>query len=157
MKYTIEKSGKGWPFHVVLDQETINKIMVNGNKRAVAFVADTEYRYHCGILLKKTIGHYIFVNSEITKKLNLKEGSTIDLTLVIDESKYQFEMPEEMTEVLAQDQVADEIFHGLKPGNQRSLIYLISQVKTSDKKIERALKIADRLKMGITAPLQILK
>lgn len=66
-------------------------------------------------------------------------------------------MPEEFKEVLNSDQEADEIFHSLTEGNQRGLIYLVSQVKSSDKKIERALKIVARIKNGVTTPRVILK
>lgn len=66
-------------------------------------------------------------------------------------------MPEEFTEVFATDAAAEKIFKNLTPGNKRGLIALVNMVKSSDKKIERALKIADKLKMGITAPAQIMK
>jgi Bacteriocin-protection, YdeI or OmpD-Associated/Domain of unknown function (DUF1905) len=157
MQYTIEKFGKGWPFHVVLDPETVDMLLVDGNKRAVATVVNTNERFHCGVTFRKTLGHYVFVNADICKKMGLKEGDKIDLTFVIDESKYQFEMPEELAEVFAQDPEADKIFHELTAGKQRGLIYLISQVKSSDKKIERALKVAEKLKMGISVPQLILK
>jgi uncharacterized protein YdeI (YjbR/CyaY-like superfamily) len=55
------------------------------------------------------------------------------------------------------DDEANKIFHALTAGNQRGLIYLLSLVKSSDKKIERALKIAERIKQGITSPRLILK
>jgi uncharacterized protein YdeI (YjbR/CyaY-like superfamily) len=66
-------------------------------------------------------------------------------------------MPEELKEVLDTDDEANKIFHTLTAGNQRGLIYLLSLVKSSDKKIERALKIAERIKLGITSPRLILK
>lgn len=45
----------------------------------------------------------------------------------------------------------------LVDGNKRSLMYLVSQPKTSDKRIERALFIAERIKSGITSPRLVLK
>ena len=65
-------------------------------------------------------------------------------------------MPEELSAVLSLDTAAAQKFKSLTPGNQRGLIYLVTQVKTSDKRIERALTIADRLKHGITSPKTIL-
>jgi len=65
-------------------------------------------------------------------------------------------MPEELKEILETDPEASEIFHSLTSGNQRGLLYLVAQVKTSDKKIERALKIADRIKIGITSPRLVM-
>jgi uncharacterized protein YdeI (YjbR/CyaY-like superfamily) len=60
-------------------------------------------------------------------------------------------------EVLASDPEADRVFHSLTEGNQRGLMYLVTQVKSSDKRIDRALKIADKIKQGITSPRVILK
>ena len=42
-------------------------------------------------------------------------------------------------------------------GNKRGLMYLVSQVKSSDKRIERSFIIAAKLKRGITSPREILK
>jgi hypothetical protein len=91
------------------------------------------------------------------KKLNIKYGSTVKATFSMDNSKYQFDMPEELEEVLRTDPEANSIFHSLTKGNQRGLIYLVTQVKSSDKRIERALIIAERIKHGIVSPKMILK
>ena len=91
------------------------------------------------------------------RKLKVKEGSKLTATFRADDTEYQFAMPEELSEVLRTDAEASSIFHALSAGNQRSLIYLVMQVKSVDKRIERALKIADRLKYGITSPRVILK
>ncbi len=66
-------------------------------------------------------------------------------------------MPEELEEVLNIDLDAHTKFHSLTAGNQRSLIYLVTQVKSSEKRIERALKIAEKIKNGVTAPRHIFK
>jgi uncharacterized protein YdeI (YjbR/CyaY-like superfamily) len=60
-------------------------------------------------------------------------------------------------EVLKTDTEAESIFKGLTDGNKRGLIYLVTQVKSIDKRIERSLKIAERLKLGIKSPREILK
>jgi uncharacterized protein YdeI (YjbR/CyaY-like superfamily) len=66
-------------------------------------------------------------------------------------------MPEELKVVLEMDVEADKLFHKLTEGNQRGLMYLVTLVKSSDKRIERALLIAEKIKVGITAPRLILK
>jgi uncharacterized protein YdeI (YjbR/CyaY-like superfamily) len=66
-------------------------------------------------------------------------------------------MPEELSEVLATDPEASRIFHALTEGNQRGLIFLVTQVKSTDKRIERSLRIADQVKHGVTSPRLILK
>jgi uncharacterized protein YdeI (YjbR/CyaY-like superfamily) len=62
-----------------------------------------------------------------------------------------------LSEVLDTDPKANEVFHSLTEGNQRGLMYLVTQVKSSEKRIERALKIAEKIKAGITSPRNILK
>jgi uncharacterized protein YdeI (YjbR/CyaY-like superfamily) len=49
------------------------------------------------------------------------------------------------------------VFEDLTDGNKRGLIYVVSSVKSSDKRIERALKIVEKLKIGVTSPRLILK
>ncbi len=106
---------------------------------------------------QKRRGHFINIGLTICKKLKIKQGSKVSAVFSVDQTEYQFEMPEELQEVLGTDKEAKEIFHSLTKGNQRGLIYLVVRVKSSDKKIERALKIAERLKNGITSPRIILK
>ena len=60
-------------------------------------------------------------------------------------------------QVLDTDVEAHRIFHSLTAGNQRGLIYLVSQVKSGDKKVDRALKIVEKIKKGVTSPKIILK
>ncbi len=87
----------------------------------------------------------------------MRNGSKVTASFSIDDTTYQFDMPEELNEVLETDPHAKEIFHALTKGNQRGLIYLVSQVKSTGKKIERALKIVSQMKKGITSPKLILK
>ncbi|HQS36418.1 MAG TPA: YdeI/OmpD-associated family protein, partial [Sediminibacterium sp.] len=116
-----------------------------------------QLEFHCAFMPKKEGGHYINIGATICKKLQLKEGSLVKVSFEVDNSDYQFAMPEEFSEVLSSDADANFIFHNLTEGNQRGLIYLVSQVKSSEKRIERALRIANRLKNGVTSPRVILK
>lgn len=151
----LQKFDSGMHF-LMLDRKTVLALTKNNNKRAICKLND-KVEFHCAIMPKKEGGHFINVGLTICKKLNIKEGSKVSATFCIDTTEYQFNMPEELKEVLNTDLEANEIFHSLTEGNQRGLIYLVEQVKTSDKKIERALKIAAQLKNGVTSPRVILK
>ena len=154
-QYSIQSSGNG--MHVIfLDEKIVSKFLKNRNKRIICKL-NNAVELHCAILFSKESGYYIYIGSAILKKLSLKLGSTVSVELLEDTSTYQFEIPEEFKEVLNTDDAANAIFHSLTQGNQRSLIYLVQQPTSSDKKIERALKIAARLKAGITSPKEILK
>ncbi len=141
---------------LMLDKKTVLELTKNDNKRAICRLND-KIEFHCAIMPKKEGGHFVNIGLTICKKLKIKEGSKVSATFSVDKTAYQFEMPEELKEVLNTDQEADQIFHSLTEGNQRGLIYLVGQVKSSDKKIERALKIVERLKNGVTSPRVILK
>ena len=82
---------------------------------------------------------------------------TVQMELKEDESQFQFEEAEEWNEVLATDPIAKDIFDQLTPGNQRSILYLITRVKSSEKRIERSLHIAEQLKRGIHSAAKLMK
>ncbi|MBC7866971.1 MAG: YdeI/OmpD-associated family protein [Gloeobacteraceae cyanobacterium ES-bin-316] len=155
MKYILEKFDSGMHF-IILDKKTVSPLIQNGNKRALCRLGDT-LEFHCAIMAKKEGGYFINIGSAICKKLKIKEGSQITATFMVDKTDYQFAMPEELMEVLNTDPEADKLFHALTKGNQRGLIYLVAQVKSADKRIERALKITERIKIGVTSPKLILK
>lgn len=142
--------------YLQLDAKTVARLTKNNNKRVICRVND-ELELHSAILQQKEVGHYIMMSTATCKKLRIKAGAKVTATFSVDDSEYQFEMPEELKEVLATDPDAGAVFQALTKGNQRSLIYLVSQVKSVDKKIERALTIAERIKVGHTSPRTILQ
>ena len=75
----------------------------------------------------------------------------------MDDTELQFSVPEEFAEVLATDPAAEKIFNTLTPGNKRGLIALVNMVKSSDKKIERSLLIAEKLKKGVSSPAKVMQ
>lgn len=153
--YTVEKFETGMHY-LQLDKKTALALTRHGNKRAICTI-NGAVSFHCAIMNKKEGWHFINVGLSVCKKLGIKKGAKVTATFTPDTTKYQFDMPEELQEVLQTDPEASRIFHSLTEGNQRGLIYLVGQVKSVDKKIERALKIATRLKGGIISPRVILK
>lgn len=153
--YRLEKFSSGMHY-IIVDKDIVDTFKNLGDMRAVCKLND-QVEFHCAFMPKKEGGHFVNIGTTICKKLKIKEGSTVIATFTVDKTVYQFEMPEELIEVLDLDTDANNIFHSLTEGNQRGLIYLVKQVKSSDKRIERALKIADRLKNGITSPRTMLK
>ncbi len=142
--------------YILPDAKIVSRLTKNGNKRAICKLNDTA-EFHCAFMSKKGDGHFIIIGSALCKKLKIKSGSKVTAVFAADESEYQFEMPEELKEVLDTDPAAHKKFHSLTKGNQRGLIYLVTLIKSSDKKIERALKIAEKIKAGITSPPAIFK
>jgi hypothetical protein len=155
MYYSLQKHPSS-SHYIMLDAKKVAKLTKGGNKRVICTINKTE-KLHAAIMPKKDGGHFVMIGSSICKKLQLKVGEGLNVNFAIDKTDYQFALPEELKEVLDTDDEANKIFHALTAGNQRGLIYLLSLVKSSDKKIERALKIAERIKQGITLPRLILK
>ncbi len=154
-EYQLEKFSSGMHY-IMVDRKIVDTFKNLGDKRAICRL-NNQIEFHCAFMPKKEGGHFVNIGAAICKKLKIKEGSTVTATFTADKTKYQFEMPEELREVLNLDTDANNIFHSLTEGNQRGLIYLVTQLRSSNKRIERALKIADKLKNGITSPRTILK
>jgi hypothetical protein len=155
-QYSILQKFKSGVHFIMMDAKQAEALMREGNKRLICVLNDSE-ALHCAIMPKKEGGFYISIGQRICKKWKLKEGIKVKATFSIDKSQYQFEIPKELVEVLNSDPKANKVFHSLTKGNQRGLIYLVNMVKSSDKKIERALKITDSIKKGITSQQLVLK
>jgi hypothetical protein len=141
--------------YIMVDENVAKSFITKGSNRALCMIEDINF--HCAFMPKKEGGFFINLGSAICNKLNLKEGDEITLFFEEDNTEFQFEMPEEFLEVLYQDPDADAVFQSLTDGNKRGLIYVITLVKSSEKRIERALKVAEKLKIGVTSPRLILK
>lgn len=141
--------------YILLDKKTVAPFTKNGNKRVLCRLND-QVEFHAALLPKKDGGCFINIGSVHCKKLMIRKGTTVTAAFSMDTTPYQFDMPEELQEVLRTDAAADAVFHSLTEGNQRGLMYLVSQVKSADKRIERSLKIAEKIKSGITSPRIIL-
>jgi hypothetical protein len=155
MQYRLQKFDSGMHYFMVSDT-VVAEIRVDGNTRAVCTLNHLE-RFHCALMPKKEGGFFVNVGSDICKKMGLTAGSTFEATFEIDTAENQFDIPVEWKAVLESDFEAAQIFEDLTAGNKRGLLYLISQVKSTEKRIERSLKIAEKIKAGITSPRVILK
>lgn len=95
---------------------------------------------------KKEEKYYILINQDLLKKMDLTFGDKINVELFPDISKYGMPISEEMQEVLFQDPEGEKLFHNLTPGKQRSLLFYINKIKSSQLKIERSFVILQHLK-----------
>lgn len=152
--YLLEKSDNGTHF-ILLESSLTEAFLAAGHKRLIACIGTVSF--HCALLPMKGRGHFVYVAAAIRKQLGLSAGDHLSIDFRPDDTPYQFDMPEEFREVLDTDPAAHEVFEGLTDGNKRGLIHLVTLVKSPDKRIERALKIADQLKRGVTSPRLVLK
>ena len=141
----LKKTGT-WSFHIPIPAKEGKVILEKFGKRILLKINGEQI--HCAIQNSKQIGLYISISKASRKKFNINFDEKISFEILKDESKYQIEISEEFEEVLKTDIIAEERFNALTPGKQRSLIHYISKAKNIDTRINRALKIADNLKMG---------
>lgn len=89
---------------------------------------------------------YISVSTARLKKLNLRLNDIVRVSLERDFSEYGFDVPLEFEEVLNQDSEGKIRFESLALGKRRATIYLVLQLKTSDKRIEKSIQLIENLK-----------
>lgn len=102
--------------------------------------------FHCGLMPLGGGAAYIYMNNKRMKELGLSLGDEVAVSLQPDHSPYGMEMPEELSELLAQDELGNQRFHLLTPGKQRNIIHYISQVKNPQLRIDRAIRLIENLK-----------
>ncbi|OEK04382.1 DUF1905 domain-containing protein [Roseivirga misakiensis] len=133
-----------WGYHLPVSQEITEK-MSSEKHRRVKCVLNGSITVFCA-LMPIDKGSYILVNKTNRKKLGLQLGDTVQVELEKDTSEYGIPIPESLLVMLDQDEIGSKYFHALTPGKQRSLIYLVSKVKSVDKQINKSLAILDHLK-----------
>ncbi|MEL7160140.1 MAG: YdeI/OmpD-associated family protein [Bacteroidota bacterium] len=89
---------------------------------------------------------FITISKEVRKRFGIEEGDEVDLVIHPDESEYGMPVPEEMVELWAMDEEAYDVFHGLTPGKQRGLIYIIAKPKRAETRVKKAVQIHEYLK-----------
>lgn len=126
-------------------EEAVSKLLDGATNKRVVCTVNGAVKYHCAIHGDGTGAHRIMLNQQRVKKLGLVSGETIDVELEKDASEYGVEMSEELREVLDQNPEADRIFHSFTKGMQRTLIYWVDNVKSSEIKIRRSLVMTDHI------------
>lgn len=154
--YTIQKTAAGYMHFIVLPEKKAAALTTNGNKRVLC-ILNKKITLHAAVMRTKEGVHYIMIAEKHLKELGLRLGMSVDAVVKKDTSELQFHIPEEFSEVFNTDPEAAKVFKTLTDGKKRALIALVNMVKSTDKKIERALKIAEKLKNGITSPQLMMK
>ncbi len=123
----------------------VKKAGGTGKQRFVCTV-DKNMTWKCGLVSHKAGGAYILLNRKQMQMGKFNVGQQVNVSLKKDESKYGMDVPKELAEVLKQDNVGKERFDALVPGKRRYIIYYINQVKSTDLRIERAVRLISNVK-----------
>jgi hypothetical protein len=102
--------------------------------------------FQCGLMALGEGRAYISLSSKRMKKLGVCFGDEVSVSLQADTSVYGMEMPEELSELLSQDEEGNRRFHLLTKGRQRYIIHYVSSVKSTQLRIDRAIMLIENLK-----------
>lgn len=102
--------------------------------------------FHCALRPKGNGAFEISVGTPVRKAGKLRLGQAVVATLRRDPSRYGRPMPEELAELLEIDEEGNRLFHQLKPGVQRGILHYINSGKTIQTRIDRSIRMIDRLK-----------
>lgn len=138
-------TNKLWGAHFIVP-DVIAQVFVSNEARRVVCTLNGIIEYQCALLPKGDGSFLITVNKKIRDTLHLKPGSPLQVALCKDDSEYGLPMPEELAEVLAQDEDGNRLFHALTPGKLRTLLYIAGQPKHTDIRLKRAIAIVEHLK-----------
>jgi len=147
MNCVLEKfDGNLWSYHLVVLKEIAENFISAENDRRVVCTINKKTSFQCALMHKGDGNYFININKKIRDAEKLKLGESVYIDLAKDTSKYGLPITDEMKECLEQDEEGSAIFHALTSGKQRTLIYIASQVKDTQKRISRALAILSHLK-----------
>jgi hypothetical protein len=141
-----ESTNKLWGCHFLVPVAVADTLIGAGDSKRVVCVLNEKMEYQCALMPHGNGTFVITVNKKIQTRLGLKIGVSIRASLRKDESEYGLPMPEELAELLAQDEEGNQLMHALTPGKLRSLLYIIGQPKHSDIRLHRALVVVEHLK-----------
>ncbi len=131
--------------HVIIVPDDIAGQFIHG-KGSVRILCSigNKPEFHCA-LIPRHERHVIIASLQLIKKHKLVQGVPFTITIRIDPGN-GLELPEELSEVLAQDEFAFNAYMALSDGGKRGYIYYIRQAKSIDTRIKRSLEIAEKLK-----------
>ncbi len=138
-------TNKLWGAHLPLP-DAIAQIFLAQDAKRVVCTLNEKVEFQCALVPKGGGIYCIVVNKKTRDQLGLKSGSSVRVSIRKDESEYGLPMPEELAEVLAQDEEGNRLFHALTPGKLRTLLYIVGHVKNTDARIARAFAIVEHLK-----------
>jgi len=135
-----------WNYHIKVPVNVCQIFLDNASPRVVCELNGI-LNFQCGLMPKGDGSYFININKKIRDTLLLNVGTALQVKLWKDESEYGLPMPEEFKELLLIDEEGNELFHSLTSGKQRTLLYIVGNVKNSDIRIKRAIVIVDHLKL----------
>lgn len=141
----LEKATTLYYHHVLIPNEVVAQFDQLPSKRRVLCTLNDEVTIHSSLIPNGKGGFFIMLNKKVRDQLFIREGSYVDVKLEPDQSEYGMPMPDEFRECLWQDPEGNAVFKKLTPGKQRSLIYVVSKVKSPNLRMRKSIVITTHL------------
>ena len=131
--------------YLEVPREIVQQLGGKYNVRLLCTVNNT-ITFQGGLVALGQGNAYISLNNKRLKQLTLRHGDLVQVTLEEDNSQYGMEVPEELAELLRQDDAGRQRFSQLTPGRQRYIIHYVSSVKSPQLRVDRAILLIENLK-----------
>lgn len=136
--------------YISVTDEVLEQFMEDGDKllynQRFDITVNDQITWQGGTVSLGNNTGYITFSKDRMKKIGVGFGDTVSVHLKKNRSEYGFDVPEEFEEVLKQDSLANERFISLNKGTRRAIIYLVIQVKSSQKRVEKSIFLLENLK-----------
>ncbi|GGF29033.1 YdeI/OmpD-associated family protein [Echinicola rosea] len=141
---TLEKFDSNlWQYHLPVPDDVATVFIEGGDRRVICEIAT--FRFHAALMKSKDYW-FILLNSSLREKLGIQEREKVNINIEKDRSEFGHDMPEELQVLLDQDEEGNKYFRSLTMGKQRSLVYIVTKVKSSNSRLNKALAIVQHLK-----------
>ena len=130
-------------FGIIIPEEILASLPEAKRYRVKGFINKTPFSLAINSL--KIGFKYFAVGTPLRKACKIRPGEEVEVSFHIVDPNI-VDLPEELIEVLAQDEEGKREWQALKPGMQRSLAYYVNGVKNIDSRIRRAISLIEKLK-----------
>jgi hypothetical protein len=130
-------------FGIIIPDEILETLPEAKRYRVKGFMNKTPFSLAINSL--KGGFKYFAVGAPLRKACKIRQGEEVEVLFHLVDPNI-VDLPEELIEVLAQDEEGNKIWQTFKPGLQRSLAYYVNSVKNTDSRIKRALELIHKAK-----------
>ena len=144
----VEEPRRGWPASLPVPAEIAARLGVDSRAaRVICTLGST--RFPCAVVSSGE-RRFIHLSQRLRDEAGVAIGQRVRVTLARDEHANEVELPAELEEVLRQESHGARLFAALTPGRRRGIAALLLRVKSSERRIEKALAIVRAIERGTT-------
>lgn len=139
---------KGGAYYMVVPDEVAAIFVVGRKPVRIRCCINNQVDFQCAIRPIAGSGFYINVATGLRQAGRLTLGQKVCVVIKRDDSEFGRDMPEELLEVLDQDEEGHLRFQNILPSKQRGIIHYIASAKSVQVRVDRAVMMVNRLKNG---------